>query len=93
MSVGERMARIHQLDQPSSVHMGVNLGGGDVGMAEQGLQNPEISSSRQKVCGKRMAKDVRTDPLRCDPSIRCHLPDQLEQPHAAQMLLAAREQP
>ena len=70
MRVGERMACVDQFDQPCSVDMGVNLGGGDVGVTKQGLQNPEISSSRQNVCRKRMAKYVRTDPLRCGPQIR-----------------------
>jgi len=83
MSVGERMARIHQFDQPSSVHMGVNLGCRNVGMTEQRLQNPEIGASCKQVGGEGMAKHVRADPLRRDPRIRRHLPDQLKQPHPA----------
>jgi hypothetical protein len=39
MSVGERMARIHQFDQPLSVYMGVNLRRGDIGVPQQSLEN------------------------------------------------------
>jgi hypothetical protein len=45
----------HQILQLIFQHMGVNLGGRKIGMAEEGLNNPQISAMRQQVRGKGMA--------------------------------------
>ena len=83
MRVGERMACVDQFHQPCSVDMGVNLGGGDVGVTKQGLQNPEIGAPGEQVCGEGMPKHVRADPFWRDPCVSGHLTNQLEEPHPA----------
>ena len=62
-AVGERMARIDQLDQPGAVDMGVDLRRRDIGMAEQRLQHAQVRPARQQMGGEGMAQDVRTDPV------------------------------
>ena len=44
-TVGERMAGIHQFDQPRAVDVRVDLRGRDVGMAEQRLDDAKIRSA------------------------------------------------
>ena len=39
--------------------MGINLGGGNIGMTEKELDGTEICASFQEVGGKGMAQDVR----------------------------------
>ncbi len=36
------MALIDERDQPGRIDMRIDLGGGDIGVAEQHLENPEI---------------------------------------------------
>jgi len=38
---------VHQFDEPSAIDMGVDLGGSDVRMAQQRLENPEIGAARE----------------------------------------------
>ena len=40
------------------VHVGVQLGGGHIGMAEKLLYNTQVRSSRQEVCSETMTKGV-----------------------------------
>lgn len=42
---------------------GVNLGGGDVGMAEHHLDRTQVGTARQQMGGKGMAQHVGTDPV------------------------------
>ena len=44
-----------------SLHMGIDLGGADVGMAQQKLHGPQVSPAFQQVGGKGMAAGVRRD--------------------------------
>ena len=44
-----------------SLHMGIDLGGADVGMAQQKLHGPQVSPAFQQVGGKGMAEGVRRD--------------------------------
>ena len=39
-----------------SLHMGIDLGGADVGMAQQKLHGPQVSPAFQQVGGKGMAE-------------------------------------
>ncbi len=48
-----------QPPQPLTRHMGVDGGGGNVGMAQQQLHGAQISAVVQQVGGKRMAQGVR----------------------------------
>ncbi len=59
--VGQRVAGIDQLDQPAAVDMGVDLRGGDVGMAEQHLQCAQIGAAFEQMRGEGVAQYVRTD--------------------------------
>lgn len=45
--------------QPLLLDMGVDLGGGNVGMTEHHLNSPEIGTIGEKVGGKGMADHVR----------------------------------
>jgi hypothetical protein len=45
-----------QRNQPLLVHMGVNLGGGDVGMTEQLLDDTQVGSAFEQVGGEGVAK-------------------------------------
>ena len=82
------MRLIDQFDQPLAVDMGINFGGGNVGVAKQGLERAQIRAAFQKMRCKSVTQNVRTDPLGWNASPDRHLPDQLKQAHAAQMFLA-----
>ena len=77
------MAGIDQLDQPSAVDVGIDLGGRDVGVAEQRLEDTEVRAPRKQVRCKGMAKHVGTDAVRRNSGVGGHLPHQLEQAHSA----------
>ena len=64
------MLGLHHLAQAVLRHMGVDLGGGDVGVAEQGLDHPQIRAALQQVGGEGVAQDVRADPGRIDAGRR-----------------------
>ena len=48
----------HQFGQPFIQHMGVNLGGGNIGVTQQGLDHPQIGPARQQMGGKGVAQGV-----------------------------------
>jgi len=52
--------------QPQIGHMGVNLGGGDVGMTEQQLQHAQIGTVVEHMGGKGVAQAVRRQPFDAD---------------------------
>ena len=83
MRVGERVTGIHQLDQPCSVDMGVNLRGRNVSVAEKRLKHAEIGASCEQVRGESVTKHMRADSVGRNPCVRGHLPNQLEKPHPA----------
>ena len=58
------MVLLVYLLQPRRVHMGVDLGGGDVGVAEQLLDLPEVGAAGQEMRGKAVSQRVRTDGVR-----------------------------
>ena len=49
--------------EAGGVHLGVDLGGGDVRVAEHHLHGPQVGAAGQQVGGERMAEHVRADPL------------------------------
>ena len=51
---------VHRLEL-AAIHLCVDLGGGDGGMAEHFLDDPEIGSSRQQVGGEGVAELVWMD--------------------------------
>jgi hypothetical protein len=60
------MLGLHHLHQVIPRHVGVDLGGADVGVAQQGLDHPQVGAAFQQVGGEGMAQDVRTDLLAVD---------------------------
>jgi len=49
--------------QPVRINFGVNLGGGDIGMAEHHLHGAKIGAAGQQVRGKGMTQHVGADPV------------------------------
>ena len=49
-------------------HMGVDLGGGDVGMAEEFLDHAEVGAALEQMTGEAVAEFVGGDGPRVDPS-------------------------
>jgi len=60
----QRVQIAHQALQPFLDHMGVDLRGRDVGMAEQRLHDAQIGAVMQKMAGEGMAQHVRADQSR-----------------------------
>src|SRR6185295_10110615 len=66
----QRVQVAHQAFQPLLDHMGIDLGGRDVGMAEQRLYDAQVRAVMQQVAGKGMAQHVRRDQPRRQPRRR-----------------------
>src|SRR5512136_1895465 len=64
--------------------MGVNLGSGDIRMAQHGLNGPQVCPPLQKMGGKGMAERMGGDPL-VDASCPGILPEDLPEPLAADL--------
>ncbi len=45
------------------VDVGINLGGGNIGVSEKLLDHPQIGSVLEEVCGKGVAQEVWVDVL------------------------------
>ena len=84
---------IDQFDQTRRIDMCVDLGSGDIRMAQQGLEHPEVGPAGKQMGRKRVAQDVRTDPIRRNTGQSGHAAYKLKKPHPAQMRLPAREEP
>jgi len=65
--------------ESACVHMGIDLGGGNVGMAEHHLHRAEICPACQQVGGKGMPHSVRAD-FFVDSPVDGQLPDDLPEP-------------
>jgi hypothetical protein len=52
---------IHDLTQPVSRHVGVDLRGGDIGVAEHDLDATQIGSSFHQVCRETVPDHVRRE--------------------------------
>ena len=70
MARGKRMAGVDQFDQAGRVDMRVDLRGGDVGMAQQRLEDAQVRASSQEVGRKGVAQDMRADPVRRNARLR-----------------------
>ena len=57
------------------------------------LHRAQVRAAFEQMGGEGVAKHVRADPLGRNAGVRGHLPDELVEPHPAQMRLAAGEQP
>src|SRR6516162_1459896 len=57
--VGQWVQVAHQRLQPLFQHVGVDLCGRDVGVAEQGLYDAQVGAVVQEVTGEGVAQDVR----------------------------------
>ena len=51
----------HQRLQPFLQHMGIDLRGGDVGVAEQSLHHAQVGAVVQQVAGEGMAQHMRAE--------------------------------
>jgi hypothetical protein len=60
------MLGLHHLGQVIARHVGVDLGGGDVGVAQQGLDDAQVGAAFQQVGGEGVAQDVGADRLTVD---------------------------
>jgi hypothetical protein len=54
------VAVMHRLE-PLRIHVGINLGGGDIGVAQQLLDDPQVRAVAQQMCGKGMPQQMRVD--------------------------------
>lgn len=86
------MAFIDQRNQPCRVDMSVNLGRRNVGVAQQGLEYPQVRASFEKMGRKGMAQDVRTEFLRIQAASHSKFPQKLEQAYSAEVLAPRREE-
>ena len=57
----QRMQIAHQALQPLFQHMGIDLRGGNIGVAEQRLHHAQIGAVVQEVAGEGVAQHVRAD--------------------------------
>ena len=62
----------------------VELGGGEVGVAEHLLDAAEIGASFEQVSGERVAEQVGVDPLRLEPCLLCQPAQHEEDPGTGQ---------
>src|SRR3546814_10511806 len=58
-STGERMALLHQRLQALAQHVGVDLRGRDVGVAQHLLQRAQVGAVVQQMAGEGVAQHVR----------------------------------
>ena len=82
------MPSIDQFYQPGGIDMGVDLGGGDIGMAQQSLQHPQVCPAFQQMGGKGMPQDMRADLCGIQSCMRSQILNYLEQANAADMPFA-----
>ena len=74
--------------EPVDRDMGVDLRGGNVCMAQQGLNHPQVSPAFEQVGGKRVSQYMRTDPGRVDPGSDGSVIQQLGEPPRGQVAAA-----
>ena len=63
----QRVALVHQFDQPSAVDMGIDLRCPNIGMAQHRLQSAQVRAAFQQMRRKSMTQNMWADPLRRDP--------------------------
>ena len=70
------MKSLMQILETTAVNMGIDLGCGNIGVAEHHLHRPEIGPMLQKMGGKRVAQNMRADFL-TDANLQTALSDNL----------------
>ena len=85
----QRMMRRDQLLQAVAHDMGIDLRGGDVGVAEHFLDAAQIGAVLQQMAGEGVAQHVGRQALRVEPGIERQLLQQLRATLARQMAAAA----
>lgn len=60
------MVLVDDLGQAVGGDVGVDLGRGDVGVAQQGLDDAQVGAALQQVGGEGVAQDMGADPGRVD---------------------------
>src|SRR6185437_13525711 len=68
--VGKRVMLVDQPHQPLLQYMGVDLRGGNIGVAEQLLHGAQVGAVLQKMAGEGMAKHMRRNLGRSDAGAR-----------------------
>ncbi len=81
---------LHHLGQAVGGDVGVDLGGGDVGVAQQGLDHAQVGAAFQQVGGEGVAQDVGADPGGVDAGVDRGLVQQLGEAARGQVALAPR---
>jgi hypothetical protein len=71
---GKRMVFQHQIAQSRVEDMGVDLGRGDIGMAQQRLDRAQVGAVLQKMRGEGVAQLVGRDAGGVDPGRRWRSP-------------------
>ncbi len=85
--------RLHELGQPPSRDMGVDLRRGDVGMAQHLLQTAEIGTVIQEMRRESMAQHMGRNPLRRNVRLQGKFLEQLPKALPREMpFLAARRE-
>ena len=72
--------------------MGVDFGGGDIGMAQQGLHGAQIRAAFHQMGGEGMAQHMRRDLGGIEPRLQRQALQQLMQPLAGEKAFRPREQ-
>ena len=85
LTMGQRVVVEHQPFQPIIEDVGVDLGRGDVGMAQQHLDRAQVGAIVQQMRGKGMAQRVGGNAVGVQPRDDRQLLDQGEKPDARQM--------
>jgi hypothetical protein len=67
MSLSQRMVLLDEPSEPFLDDVGVNLGRGDIGMAEKLLHGAQIRAPLEQMAGKSVAEHMRGDARRLDP--------------------------
>ena len=75
-----------QASQPLFYDMGIDLRGGDIGMAEKLLHRAQIGAPLQEMAGKGVTEHMRRDPCGLDPGGKRQRLKLLAEALAGQML-------
>jgi hypothetical protein len=85
------MAAVYKFYQPGGIDMGIDLGGGDVGMTQQRLKHSQVCAACEQVRCEGVSQDMRANAVGCDPGQCRHAAHQLEEPNPAEMRFPAGE--
>ena len=79
------MVPVDHLRQAIGRHVRIDLGRGDVGVAEQGLDDAEVGAALEQMGGEGVAQDVGADPGGVDVRAQCRLIQHLGEATGGQM--------